>query len=72
MQVGKELLDIRDCDEQASGGLRVVQDCAKVFGDFGVIFDCAFGEIAVVIQAAGDVALGYALESALEEGNRAG
>jgi len=43
-------------DQETSGGLGIVEDGAEVFGNLLVVFDQAFGEVAVVGQASGDVA----------------
>jgi hypothetical protein len=43
-------------DEKAAGGLGIVKDGAEVVRDSRVVFDEAFGEVAVVTQASRDVA----------------
>src|SRR5579872_2684868 len=59
-------------DEETSGGLRIVEDGAKVFGDVRVIFHQAFGEGAVVVEASGDVSGVDAVEGAGKEWNISG
>ena len=45
-----------DRDEQAAGGLRVEEQGANVWRDSGVEFGGTFGEVAVVVEAAGNEA----------------
>ena len=56
-------------DQETSGGLGIVEDGAEVFGNLLVVFDQAFGEVAVVGQASGDVAGVDAVQCAGQEGN---
>jgi len=47
--------------------LGVEENCAEIFGDSGVVFDEAFGEVAVVGEASGDVVGADAGEGSVEE-----
>ena len=58
-----------DCDQQSSGGLRIKQDCLQLLGNCFVVAHHAFGKIAVVFQAAGDVAGANAIQRAFEHGD---
>ena len=59
-------------DQEASGGLRVVEDGAEIIGDLCVVFDQAFGEGSVVVKASGDVAGVDAVEGPIEDSDFAG
>ena len=59
-----EGLALRRADEEASGGLGVVEEGAEVVGDLGIVFDEAFGEVAVVGEASGNVSGVDAVEGA--------
>ena len=56
-----------DCDQQSAGGLRIEQDRLQLLGNSFVVADHAFGEIAVVFQAAGNVAGANAIQRAFEQ-----
>ena len=59
-------LAVGSCDQQTSGGLRVEQQAAHVFGNGCVIFHQAFGEVTIVFEAAGDIAGAHAFQRAVE------
>jgi hypothetical protein len=56
-------------DQQAAGGLRVEEKRADIGWDRLIVADQAFGEIAIRLEAAGNVAGADAIERAFERGN---
>ena len=71
-QSGEQLSALCGRDQQTSGGLGIVQDCAEVLGYLGIVFDGAFRELAVIFQASGDMAFSHTFEGTFEQRDCAG
>jgi hypothetical protein len=61
----------RDCDEQATCGLGVEEDGSEFFGNSFFVADYAFGKVAIILQATGDVASADAIQRPFELGDLA-
>src|SRR4029077_20206153 len=59
-------------EQQASGGLRVEEQRADVGRNRRIVFDQAFGKVAIGDESAGNVAGADAIERAFEHGNVGG
>ena len=58
---------VGDCDQQAACGLGIEENCLEIFRNSFFVADYAFCEIAIIFQAARDVAGADAIESAFEQ-----
>lgn len=59
-------------NQQASGGLGVEQKGTHVVGNGVAVFNQAFGKVAIVLEAGGDVSGADVFQRAFQEGNAAG
>jgi len=69
IECSRESFAFGSADQEASGGLRVVEYCAEIFGDLLVVFDHAFGEGTIVVETSGDVSGVDAVQGALQDGD---
>src|SRR5437879_1503836 len=56
-------------DEQSAGGLRIEKQCLDFHTDCRFVADRAFGEVAIVVQAAGNIASANALQRSAQDWN---